>query len=444
MRKVFSFLLISFFVLQYLSAQLEGVRVEVYYVSDSNDATDVSGGNLPAGSVTYRVFADMAPGSKLRSVYGDENHKLSFSSQAGFFNHSEDGVSFANDMNKNRLDEGIIFLDSWITIGQVSSNGVHVALPKASDFDGQEIAGTENEFGLLTNFTSEMEYALTDRDGLTITELTALPAVVIGGAFLAAQQGGDSTIFNVSGITHFESDDAEIFLLDGNAERVGIQGVVEEENEVIIAQLTTLGEDSIAFNINLEIEFEENGESKIVKYVSSSDVLLDGEEFNSLLSYPWECGCKDPDFLEADLNFACSDPDACQTPIVIGCMDPNACNYDEDANFNIEDLCCYVGYCNDRDISIVCQDLPEFRQRYSEDQITLYPNPADQYFKANLDFDYLYEVPLTIYDALGRERMQAIWSDHDQEFDISDLETGIYTIRFMVDDSLLTKSIFIF
>ena len=55
---------------------IDAVLVETYYVSDANDATDVIGGGLQAGSRTYRVFVDLCDGCSVRAIYGDANHAL--------------------------------------------------------------------------------------------------------------------------------------------------------------------------------------------------------------------------------------------------------------------------------------------------------------------------------------------------------------------------------
>ena len=56
---------------------LEGVIVEKYYISDANDATVNSvGGVLPVGSVTYRVYLDLAPDYIFQSAYGDPLHEF--------------------------------------------------------------------------------------------------------------------------------------------------------------------------------------------------------------------------------------------------------------------------------------------------------------------------------------------------------------------------------
>lgn len=66
------------------NAQLQKVIVEKYYISDANDATDTLGGGLSAGSTTYRIYVDLAPGSILKKIYGDGYHPFSIQSTAPF------------------------------------------------------------------------------------------------------------------------------------------------------------------------------------------------------------------------------------------------------------------------------------------------------------------------------------------------------------------------
>ena len=133
--RISTILLISiclFFDLESSMAQVEGVFVERYYVSDSLDATDTIGGRLPVGSVTYRVFVDMAPGSMLLRVFGDAGHQLEFTTSTTFFNHQSDGQTFGKDFSKARYGENTVGLDSWITIGQVTRNSTktYFGVPK--------------------------------------------------------------------------------------------------------------------------------------------------------------------------------------------------------------------------------------------------------------------------------------------------------------------------
>src|SRR4051812_13405140 len=94
-------------------SQVENVFVETYYISDSNDATDTTGGYLEPGTKTYRIYVDLAAGSKLLKIYGDANHALKFSSTENFFNNKADGQSFGKDFSKSRLQENTVALDSW-------------------------------------------------------------------------------------------------------------------------------------------------------------------------------------------------------------------------------------------------------------------------------------------------------------------------------------------
>jgi hypothetical protein len=42
----------------------KNVLVETYYIADSDDLTNTTGGQLSEGSKTYRIFVEMEPGSK--------------------------------------------------------------------------------------------------------------------------------------------------------------------------------------------------------------------------------------------------------------------------------------------------------------------------------------------------------------------------------------------
>lgn len=420
-------------------AQLEGVIVETYYISDADDATDTFGGMLEAGTTTYRIYIDLAAGSRLLEVYGDNNHPLVFSSTEHFFNHESDGETFAFELNRGRWGDGTAPLDTWLTIGQLSrpfDMGAYYGVRKELDLDGSVVGGENNDGGseelpggLLNNDVADLGIALTEADGLSFVDFVPVNWSDID--FVSELTGEDSTIFGSEDVNEFSSNTARLFN----------DGVVMpfEENEIIIAQLTTKGE--LTFQINLVVAYEENGQTQIVRYVGNETGLQPGEEFNPLLNFPWTCGCKDPNFLEASPSFACEDNSQCVTPVVYGCLDSLACNYDENANFDIEELCCYVGYCNDRDISLVCPDLPEWRQSLTDNMIQINPNPARGSFKASADFEIIRKIPFSIFDTYGRERTQGIFEQQNQEIRIENLEPGIYYIRFFTEENILTKAI---
>ena len=157
-------------------SQLEKVIVEKYYVSDLNDATDTLGGGLPVGSTTYRIYVDLAPGSVLKKIYGDANHLFSIQSTAPFFNHESDGQTFAKDFVKNRYLEGVVALDTWLTLGQTTktqAGKTYVGVLKNQDVDGSFIGGINNDggselisTGLLVNNDISAGIPLTQADGM--------------------------------------------------------------------------------------------------------------------------------------------------------------------------------------------------------------------------------------------------------------------------------------
>jgi hypothetical protein len=278
-------------------SQIEKVRLETYYISNEDDATDTIGGSLESGNTTYRLFIDLQPGSKLLAIYGDEDHPLRFSSTTPFFNHREEGITFGKDVNRNRYEIGTVALDTYITLGQCSkpfSQGAYFGIPKEGDQDGSVIGGVNNDggsqeiaAGLLTNANPQMGIPITMADGLTFKK--ELPDSWIEIGFKDLLTDLDTTIFSLNK-TSFSSSNA---LLRNS----GVTGVDPDQNEVLIAQLTTKGD--ISFEINLEIEILKNGNYQTVKYVAQNSSLKEDEIFEPLLNYPYTCGCTDPHYLEA-------------------------------------------------------------------------------------------------------------------------------------------------
>ncbi|MFZ1694436.1 MAG: hypothetical protein WAT74_14665 [Flavobacteriales bacterium] len=342
-------LLLCFLCATMLRAQpaLEGVLVETYYVSDANDATDMVGGGVPEGSVTYRIFLDLCEGCGLRAIYADANHALSLTSTAPFFNHTDRGRSFGHQINNTALGEGTVALDSYMSLGRAST--LRLGIPKADDPDGSSVGGANNDGGsaaipggLLVNGTPEMGIVLTTSDGLV--PLGGQPAVP--PSFLVSGDDLDAVFRDETTAGEFVSNDSRIACATP-----GVQGATPD-NLVLIAQLTTTG--GLEFRLNVEIE---KPDGTVQKYVAPGDTLLLGEEQSGLLVYPPDCGCTDPDFLEYDPAAGCDDG-SCATAIVLGCLDPSACNFSSTANFNVPQLCCYsISDCNGLDPYLVCPTI---------------------------------------------------------------------------------------
>ena len=428
MKKYLILLFSSLFIISLSYSQLEKIIVEKYYVTDSDDVTDTTGGKIELGTVTYRIYVDMKKGSKLKSIFGDVNHKIRFSSTSNFYNHKIDGQTFANEFVKVNYKSGVLPLDSWLTLGQTTKKSItktYFGTPKTLDNDGSFIGGTNNDggskviaSGLLKNKNTEFGIPLTDADGMDT--MVQLPTSWNDYGVKNAATGADSTIFG--SLVPGKLFSSNLFKLSNS----GVEGVVKEENQVLVAQLTTKGE--LAFNLNVEIEEMVDGVSKVIKYVSTDSVLLKGEIYSPMLKYPFECGCLDPDYLEYKSFYACNKESDCKTLVVFGCTDTLACNYDPKANLMIHNLCCYPGACNDRDIAEVC---PQLKGEAFEFELS--PNPSNTDIYVHGIVGDLNEVEFKLYDYYGVEVYAKTISVKDQkfsnQFDISSLVNGLYIAR---------------
>ncbi len=428
------FLVILFLVVGFTAAaQVENVIVERYYVSDGNDATDITGGVLPIGSVTYRIYVDLLPGSKLLAVYGDYAHPLEFASTENFFNNLADGQSFGKDFSKTRLGENTVALDSWITIGQLtrSSTKTYFGVLKADDTDGSFIGGSNNDggsamisSGLLANTDPSAGIPLTTADGNDT--LSVIPTNWLDAGFLDPITGDDSTIFgSLVARNTFYSTGAVL----ANS---GVAGKDPVKNQVLVAQLTTTGD--LRFRLNVLVEEPGVPIPKQVKYVSelaAGETNSDTLKVAPTLRYPQSCGCIDPNYLEYSSSFACGNSDSCRTLVVLGCTDTMACNYDPTANFNIPSLCCYPGYCNDRDLAVVCPQLNLGRTGMQE--LMVLPNPVQSELLLQWisDTDDTYHVELVSMSGMLCKQAAFAASQGAGRvlLPVGELAAGIYVVR---------------
>ena len=438
-RKQFLAILSCFF-LSPVFSQIENVIVETYYISDANDASDTTGGGIEIGSKTYRIYLDLLPGTRVKKIYGDQNHPLIFSSTENFFNNKVDGQTFGKEFSKNRLQENTVALDSWLTLGQTTRNAAvtYFGVLKVNDSNGSFIGGSNNDGGseaiadgLLSNNAIELGIPLTEKDGMDTAQ--NVPAAWGDYGFIDVLTEIDSTIFGsvISG-NNFNSRNAGLL-------NSGVTGVDSLLNHVLVAQLTTKGE--ISFELNIEVEIPQQIGFQTIKYVANDSTLLDGEVLSPLLKFPQECGCQDPNYLEYSSSYACNIQDSCQTLIVLGCMDPMACNYDANANFNIQEMCCYVGLCNDLDLSILCPELKIEDVLLTENSLQIYPNPtqASATIKGNFSKGEKYQ--LEIFDFAGKRIKSIPYTNLNTGttcVDFSGFPNGIYNLRFVSSQNVQT------
>lgn len=210
---------------------LEDLVVEKYYVANSVDAADTDGGSLANGSVTYRLFVDMAPGYKIQAVYGDQNHPFILETTTLFFNNTDRGEGLGEKIRSTRIDDNTTAIDSYLSMG-ASSDG-HIAVLKTDDTDGS-ILGTA---GLLTNNDPYAGIALTSADGF----ISGVP-----GATTVVGITTDAWFGQVAGNTG-----PVLTTSNGSwASLTGVQGP-DEQNRVMIGQFTTDGDFYYEINVQL-------------------------------------------------------------------------------------------------------------------------------------------------------------------------------------------------
>jgi hypothetical protein len=425
--------------ISFLNAQVENIIVEKYYISDQFDSTDINGGKLDSGSVTYRIYVDLPKGQKLTKIYGDAFHPFVVKSSENVFNNVADGQSFARYFNKSRFNDNTVALDSWLTLGQTTKTQgglTYFGILKSQDTDGSFIGGFNNDggsnsipTGLLTNKNPLAGLPLTQADGMDT--LAKIPSNWFDFGVADFVTGVDTTIFG--SVKVGKEFNSRLFELRNS----GTTGVDPELNQILIGQITTKGE--LSFEINLEVEQLVNGVLTNVKYVANDSSLVAGERFSPFLKYPLACGCTDANYMEYNPKFACSSEGSCKTPIVYGCTDTLACNFDPSANFMIKNLCCYPGSCNGRDISIVCPTVLE-----SSSEFTIHPNPTENNVFLNVVSGEIKTIRYSIYNSFGVVVLSKDLGMHNrivnEELDLSSLNAGLYHIRVSVGDSFESKT----
>ena len=374
----------------------------------------------------------------LKKIYGDINHPFKITSTDVFFNNLSSGQTLAKELFKARYLENTVALDSWLTLGQVAKKQgakSYFGVLKNNDDDGSFVGGINNDggsslisTGILINSDPSCGLPLTTADG--IDTMTNTPGNWLFSGVLDFATGNDSTIFgSLIPKKEFISTD---FVLSNS----GVLGVAADSNQIIVAQLTTLGD--LSFELNVEVEVFLNGVSSTLRYVAKDTLLQNGEIFNPYLTYPFTCGCNDPDFLEYNSQNTCYEDGSCITPIKFGCMDTTACNYDPSVNINVEDLCCYPGKCNNRDISIVC---PELRENSFE--FMVHPNPYSENLYLDVYSGVLTPIKYTVYNTFGTvvksNILPASYKVINEIIGTSEMENGVYQIKVEVDELISTK-----
>lgn len=191
-----------------IAGGLENIIVEKYYISGAKDtAGSAVGGKLALGSVTYRIYVDMAPGYKFQAAYGSPTHPLRMTTSTLFFNNSYRGTTVANAIPASSLNQNTVRLDSWLSAGAASEGNMAVLL-------------TENNQGLLPGTPAKVT-------GFNIDSAISVLNNSTSGSLFTTSNGSWACLEGASGPT--------------------------EANRVLIAQMTTDGDFSFELNIQIGI-----------------------------------------------------------------------------------------------------------------------------------------------------------------------------------------------
>jgi hypothetical protein len=247
---------IFFMVTPVLNAQgLEKIIVEKYYISDQNDVCR-SGGYLPPGSVTYRIYVDMKPGYKFQAAFGIPRHELKLETTTDFFNNEDYGSFIPTVIPFKSIGDNTTMLDSWLSAGAACENNWGVL--KTEDDENATIINKDH---ILQNTDSKAGIPLNKRDGL-FSGVT--PRIVFFGIDSMAKAMFSNINLKISP-QKFITDNGSWATLEGT-------NGPTPENRVLIAQMTTNG--IFSFELNIQIGRPGEGYERYVARNPGDDEII--------------------------------------------------------------------------------------------------------------------------------------------------------------------------
>jgi len=246
---------------------LENIIVEKYYVSDLNDASvNSTGGILPVGSVTYRIYVDMLPGYKFQAGYGVPDHEMRIQTTTLFFNNEDRGAT-SPTYSKSQAANNTVMLDSWLSVGAACTGNFGVL--KADD-DGVSTVVNNESPQVLQNADTSAGIPLSVQDGLVAG--TPEPVTTVGisteiAVFDNQNDGSNGPLFS--------SWNGSWASLNGSV------GPDTSTNKVLIAQITTDG--VLTFELNIQIGTPSGGvENYVARNPVASEILFPALIYSSL------------------------------------------------------------------------------------------------------------------------------------------------------------------
>jgi hypothetical protein len=252
MKKIVAVLVFMTIAKCFTAQGLEGIIVEKYYVSDEADSIDADENfavsPLHIGSVTYRVYADLAPDYKFIQSFGSDTHPWTIETTTFFYNDPNYGFSAYEGTSVNNTRKNTTLIDSYLSVGGVANGKVGVL--KIEDTDGT----IGNQQGILANNNPLVGAPLTGTDGVDgLMDGTNVTPNTLG-------LSGSIDVFDQTAGSIFETTNGTIVALGGS------QGITPS-NHVLLGQFTTDG--TFSFKWNLQI-LAPNGLDEI--YVAENPV----------------------------------------------------------------------------------------------------------------------------------------------------------------------------
>jgi len=413
---------------------IENLVVEKYYISDENDADNPFSPGLNPADTTYRVFIDLCEGCKLISLFGNSNNLLEISSTQPFFNTNDFGVTFGHNNVLTALNFHTVGIDSYLCFGGTS--GTTLGVLKSEDQDGS-IWPNGNQNGLLQNDDPAAGIPLTQQDGLAPTD-SLRPAEPEGFTIQPVEQNAPGYATSIFGS---ETDSSSFTSAYFDSLKIQCDGALgaDDANHIMIGQFTTEGQ--FSFQLNVVIRVPGVGDLEIV---ADEETAQQGQVVSGFLKYPPECGCTDPNYIEFNPAAPCDDG-SCDELISIGCTDTLACNFNDEANLNVQSLCCYgVDDCGELDPFLACPSLST--EENENEQFKLYPNPADREFSIELNAQIASEGGnLLILNSTGVGILETELAPNQYKYNITtnELSSGLYYVLITNKNSKVSKKLII-
>ncbi|MEP7265833.1 MAG: hypothetical protein ABI772_15110 [Bacteroidota bacterium] len=259
-------LLLAFTTIPTNAQGLEKIVVEKYYISTDKDIAK-TGGVLPKGSVTYRIYVDMLPGYRFQAAFGIPGHELKIATTTTFFNNEDYGSIIPTVIPYRNIGNNTVMLDSWLTAGAACEGNWGVL--KSDDDENNTVVNKDN---LLQNENPAAGIPLKARDGFY--NGVAPRITFFGIDSLAKQLFGNTNTSTAP--TVFSTENGSWATLEGT-------NGPTPENRVLIAQLTTNG--ILSFELNIQIGRPGEGvERYVAKNPSGDEIVLKSLIYNSSLN----------------------------------------------------------------------------------------------------------------------------------------------------------------